>query len=144
MPISGPARPLAIELFVGLQQILRRSQRRPAGFLRILGLGRKDRQHAVAHEFEDLAGIFLDMPADQLEMLIEKPDDLRGLIDLGQSREIAKVGQQDGGIDGTAHSSAGFAGKDARTRSSAGIDREDVARRLRHRHAVSRQSECRE
>lgn len=121
-----------------LEYSLRRPVR-PCRPLRIFSIGRKDRQHAIAHELEDLARIFLDMPADQLEMFIQKPGYFARLINLGQRREVSQVRKQDRSIDRPSLSPLNIACKDACTCLGACIDGKDIRCGFRCRNTITSQ-----
>ena len=63
---------------------------------------RKDRQHAVADEFQHFAAEGVDRAGDAVEPGVERRDDRRGRIALGQRGEAAQIGIEQRGLDGLA------------------------------------------
>ena len=79
-----------------------RAQRRVAGAAGRASDDREDRQHAVADEFQHLAAEGVDRAGDAVEPGIERRDDRRRGIALGQRREAAQIGIEQRRLDGLA------------------------------------------
>ena len=96
--------------------------RRPAG-------DRKDRQHAVAHEFEHFAAESVHGAGDAIEPGVEGGDDRGRRSAFGQGREAAQVGEQERRLDGLADAAPQRTGQHARRAAPAEIGFERRAQR---------------
>ena len=76
---------------------------------------RKDRQHAVADEFEHLAAEGLDRKRNAVEPGVEGGDDRRGGIALGKRREAAQIGEEQRRLNGLADAAPQRAGQHPRS-----------------------------
>ena len=110
-----------------------RLERGVAGVARRPARDRKDRQHAVAHEFEHFAAKGVHGAGDAVEPGVERGDDLGGRTALGQRREAAQVGEQQRRLDRLANSAPQRTGQHARRAAPAkiGFERRASAWRAR-------------
>ena len=121
-----------------------RLERGVAGAARRSAGDRKDRQHAVAHEFEHFAAEGVHGTGDAVEPGVEGRDDLGGRSALGQSREAAQIGEQKRRFDRLANSAPKRSGQHARRAAPAkiGLERRGQ-RRARCQRGQRRRREAR-
>ena len=75
-------------------------------------LERKNRQQAVAHEFQDLAAVLLDRLGHRVEVVVEQGDHVVARPKLGDRRETAQIVDHDDGADRHAAAPPRRAGQD--------------------------------
>ena len=95
-----------------------------AGALRVVGDG-KDGQDSLADELEHLSPVGGDRADRGIEVGVEDGDDLSRRFPVGESREIAHVGEPEGGVDEL-------------TLSALGSSRENATRCVSHEVYVER------
>ena len=104
-------------------------ERGVAGAARRRAEDRKDRQHAIAHEFEHFAPVCVHGAGDAVEPGVERRDDLVRRAGLRKGGEAAQVGEQERRLDGLADSAPERTSENARGAAPAEIGLERSGQR---------------
>ena len=106
--------PTLVEIVELGKGVFRGSERSQAGAVAVEVIGdRKDRQHRIADELQDLAAVAMDRRYHAGEVVVQKRDDLVARQRLGRRREAAQVAVPERGRQGYAIAPLNEAAEDA-------------------------------